>query len=327
MQELVIVVKIPSEMKRNNRIVATVTPQDVVEGVTFFGDSRILQTGALVKEKISVRSTEETQLIDASSDHVYNEIEVEPVSLQTITMDAPVEDTILEPSIGYDGIKRVNIKGLPSTFMNVSPNSSFAEIVTVTPKKYKQIISRAEGKYIDKVVVEPVVEKEEPEHSKVIMSLQETTYWEGGDENYFPIPLSAESVQGNSLIPCQYLGVVAGKDVHKVKVSGRLIFSKLDNHAMAGLIGADKRYINYSNDLLDEVYDQNCAIEVRNNVERFEDSENVAIDIPSTVLDLGSKEYRLIRLVAFASDAVRVLSCRQDHPNDKTYMIVEAIED
>lgn len=136
MQELIIIVKIPPEMRKTEKEHSNVTPQDVLEGVTFFGDTRILQTGALRKEVAYVKSNKQSVTVHSPAGVVFESVVVDPVNLQTLELDPLSEDKIIKPSIGYDGFDEVHLKA-SETIVDVADTSATENDVKVGKEFYK----------------------------------------------------------------------------------------------------------------------------------------------------------------------------------------------
>ena len=147
MQELIIIVKIPPEMRKTEKENSNVTPQDVLEGVTYFGNTRVLQTGALRKETAYVKSGIEEKELNAPKSVVFDKVIVDPVNLQSLEITPEREDQIFNPSIGYDGFNSIKVNRIDPKLVDVSDTSAIESDVKEGKEFYRADGSKVKGIY------------------------------------------------------------------------------------------------------------------------------------------------------------------------------------
>lgn len=147
MQELIIIVKIPPEMRKTEKEHSNVTPQDVLEGVTYFGDTRILQTGALRKETAYVKSGSEEKELNAPNGVVFDKVIIDPVNLQSLEVTPEREDQVFNPGIGYEGFNEIKVNRIPSNMVDVSDTSASEGDVKAGKEFYRSDGTKVTGTY------------------------------------------------------------------------------------------------------------------------------------------------------------------------------------
>lgn len=121
-----------------------ITSSDVKKDkIAFSRGEKII--GAFVGETKNVKSTEATQIVTPQENKYYNEIIVQPMSLETKNITPTTSELIIEPGENYDGIKRITVDAIQTESKNVK---STTQSQTVIP---------TENKFINEIIVEPII--------------------------------------------------------------------------------------------------------------------------------------------------------------------------